>query len=116
MKRNQEIVVSNKLIKNLKEKGFQIQKYYARTTRSIYLKLDYGVCCGIRISDHNGKKKYKYKFNLIKQYNGPKKIIDRGYTRLFYNYNNTEELNLNKNIKNIINNTNKQTSHILTYL
>ena len=54
MKRNQEIVVSNKLIKNLKEKGFQIQKYYARTTRSIYLKLDYGVCCGIRISDHNG--------------------------------------------------------------
>ena len=92
MKRNQEIVVSNKLIKNLKEKGFQIQKYYARTTRSIYLKLDYGVCCGIRISDHNGKKKYKYKFNLIKQYNGPKKIIDRGYTRLFYKYNNTNEL------------------------
>lgn len=92
MKRYKEIEVSNKLIKKLKEKGFQINKYYAKTTKSIYLKLDYGVCCGIRISDHNGKKKYKYKFNLIKQYQGPKKKIDKGYIRLYYDYNNTEEL------------------------
>lgn len=92
MERNQEIKVSNKLIKDLKEKGFQINKYYAKTTKSIYLKLDYGVCCGIRISDHNGKQKYRYKFNLIKQYKGPKEKIDRGYVRLFYDYNNTEKL------------------------
>lgn len=92
MERNQEIKVSNKLINDLKEKGFQINKYYAKTTKSIYLKLDYGVCCGIRISDHNGKKKYRYKFNLIKQYRGPKEKIDGGYIRLFYDYNNTEEL------------------------
>ena len=92
MERNQEIKVSNKLIKDLKEKGFQINKYYAKTTKSIYLKLDYGVCCGIRISDYNGKQKYRYKFNLIKQYKGPKEKIDRGYVRLFYDYNNTEEL------------------------
>ena len=92
MKRHQELEVSNKLIKDLKEKGFQINKYYAKTTPSIYLKLDYGVCCGIRISDHNGKKKYKYKFNLIKQYKGPKQKKDSGYTRLYYDYNNTEEL------------------------
>lgn len=92
MERNQEIKVSNKLIKDLKENGFQINKYYAKTTKSIYLKLDYGVCCGIRISDHNGKQKYRYKFNLIKQYKGPKEKIDRGYVRLFYDYNNTEEL------------------------
>lgn len=92
MERSQEIEVSNKLIKDLKEKGFQINKYYAKTTKSIYLKLDYGVCCGIRISDHRGKKKYRYKFNLIKQYEGPKQIKDKGYLRLFYDYNNTEEL------------------------
>lgn len=92
MERNQEIKVSNKLIKDLKDKGFKISKYYAKTTKSIYLKLDYGVCCGIRISDHNGKKKYRYKFNLIKQYKGPKQINDKGYVRLFYNYNNTKEL------------------------
>ncbi len=92
MRRNQEIEVSNKLIKNLKDKGFEIHKYYAKTTKSIYLKLDYGVCCGIRISDHKGKKKYRYKFNLIKQYNGPKQVNDRGYLRLFYDYSNTDEL------------------------
>lgn len=92
MKRNKEIEVSNKLIKNLKDKGFEIHKYYAKTTKSIYLKLDYGVCCGIRISDHKGKKKYRYKFNLIKQYNGPKQVNDRGYLRLFYDYSNTDEL------------------------
>lgn len=92
MRRNQEIEVSNKLIKDLRDKGFEIHKYYAKTTKSIYLKLDYGVCCGIRISDHKGKKKYRYKFNLIKQYNGPKQVNDRGYLRLFYDYSNTDEL------------------------
>ena len=92
MNRNKEIEVSNNLIEHLKEKGFKIHRYYAKTTRSIYLKLDYGVCCGIRISDHNGKKKYKYKFNLIKQYKGQKEINDKGYIRLFYDYNNTKEL------------------------
>lgn len=92
MRRNQEIEVSNKLIKDLRDKGFEIHKYYAKTTKSIYLKLDYGVCCGIRISDHKGKKKYRYKFNLIKQYNGPKQVNDRGYLRLFYDYSNINEL------------------------
>jgi len=92
LERKQEIEVTNELIKKLKDKGFQINKYYAKTTRSIYLKLDYGVCCGIRISDHKGKKKYRYKFNLIKQYKGPKQINDRGYIRLFYDYNKTDNL------------------------
>lgn len=92
MKKRQEIKVSNKVIDILKGKGFKINRYYARTTKSIYLKLDYGVCGAIRISDHIGKKKYRYKFNLIKGYKGPKKINDRGYNRLYYNYNNTDEL------------------------
>lgn len=92
MGRKKEIDISNKVIDLLKNKGFKINKYYAKTTKSIYLKLDYGVCCGIRISDHKGKKKYKYKFNLIKGYVGPKEINDRGYVRLYYNYNNTDEL------------------------
>lgn len=92
MNRNQEIEVSKQVIEKLKQKGFQISEYYARRTKSIYLKLDYGLCCGIRISDHNGKKKYRYKFNLIKQYRGPKQVNDRGYLRLFYDYNHIEEL------------------------
>lgn len=92
MNRKREIAVSNRLIKKLKENGFQINRYYAYGTKSIYLKIDYGVCCGIRISDHRGKKKYRYKFNIINRYNGPKQINDRGYIRLFYNYNETDEV------------------------
>lgn len=92
MKRKKEIEISNRVINILKNKGFRINKYYAKTTRSIYIKLDYGVCGGIRISDHKGKKKYRYKFNLIKGYKGPKQILDRGYNRLYYNYENTDEL------------------------
>ena len=90
--RKKELIVSNRLIKRLKQKGFKINRYYAHRTKSIYLKLDYGVCGAIRISDHIGKKQYRYKFNVIKKYTGPKIINDRGYIRLFYNYNNTEEL------------------------
>lgn len=92
MERNKELEISKKLIDSLKVKGFIVCKYYAKTTKSIYLKLDYGVCCGIRISDHNGKKKYKYKFNLLKYYKGPKIVNDNGYIRLFYDYENINEL------------------------
>ena len=92
MERYKELEISNKLIDLLKAKGFIISKYYAKTTKSIYLKLDYGVCCGIRISDHNGKKKYKYKFNLLKYYNGPKRVNDNGFIRLYFSYENINEI------------------------
>lgn len=92
MNKKQEIKVSNKVIHILINKGFKINRYYARTTRSIYLKLDYGVCGAIRISDHVGKKKYKYKFNLIRNYNGPKEVKDDGCYRKYYSYKHTNEL------------------------
>jgi len=63
LNKKQEIEVSNKIIKSLTNKGFKISKYYSKTTKSVYIKLDFGVCGGIRISDHRGKKKYNYKFH-----------------------------------------------------
>lgn len=92
MKKTQEMKISDKVISILKDKGFKISRYYARTTKSVYIKLDFGVCCAIRISDHRGKKQYAYKFNLIKGYKGPKEVNDRGYNRLYYNYEDTQEL------------------------
>lgn len=64
--------VAEILVEKLKESGFIVHKYNAVTTNSIYLKLDYGVCCGIRIADHKGKKKYHYRFNVIKNFEGDK--------------------------------------------
>ncbi len=55
----------------LLEKGFIVQRYDSVTTNSIYLKLDYGMCNSIRISDHKGKKHLSYMYNLrsdIKKY------------------------------------------------
>lgn len=64
--------------------GFIVQRYNAYTTNSIYLKLDYGVCNSIRISDHNGKKYLKYRYNIgphIKEFRAA--MQDR-YPRLYY--------------------------------
>ena len=66
--------------------GFTVHRYNAVTTNSIYLKLDYGVCCGIRIADHNGKKKYHYRFNVVKGYCGDKIIYFKNLISYFYTF------------------------------
>lgn len=52
------------LVRHLKKAGFVVQRYNSYTTNSVYLKLDYGVCNSIRISDHRGKKHLKYRYNI----------------------------------------------------
>lgn len=74
------------LTTELKELGFTVHRYDAYSTDSIYLKLDFGVCCGIRISNHNGKKKYHYRFNVIKDYKGDKIIYFENLISYFYNF------------------------------
>ena len=73
------------LIDELSKFQFVIHRYDAVTTNSIYLKLDFGVCCGIRIADHSGKKKYHYRFNIVKGYNGDKVIYSKNLISLYNN-------------------------------
>lgn len=80
------------LIKELSELGFTIHKYNAVTTSSIYLKLDYGICCGIRISNHSGKKKYHYRFNIVKGYNGDKVTYSKNLISYFYTFEQISQL------------------------
>ena len=87
-----EIEIANILIKKLLYMGFTVHIYKSYSTSSIYLKLDYGVACGIRIADHPGKKKYSYRFNLIKNYNGNKVIFKNGLICYFYDFNELESL------------------------
>ncbi|WFR64176.1 AAA family ATPase [Paenibacillus amylolyticus] len=73
------------LIMLLQREGFIIQRYDSKTTSSIYLKLDYGVCNSIRIGDHRGKKQYKYRYNVDvgrKQINRHK--TPEGWARWYY--------------------------------
>lgn len=60
--KNKEI--AENIINYLKDLGISIHIYYAFSTNSIYIKLDYGTLGSIRISDHKGKEKYHYKYNV----------------------------------------------------
>lgn len=53
-----------KLAGRLLAEGFIVHRYDAYSTNSIYLKLDFGVCNSIRISDHRGKGYLKYRYNI----------------------------------------------------
>ena len=79
--------VANILIKKLLDLGLIVHIYNSYSTSSIYLKLDYGLACGIRIADHPGKKKYSYRFNVIKDYKGDKVILKDGLICRFYDFN-----------------------------
>ena len=79
--------VVNILVPKLLDMGLIVHRYNAHSTSSIYLKLDYGVACGIRIADHPGRKKYSYRFNVIKDYKGDKVILKDGLICRFYDFN-----------------------------
>ena len=84
--------VTRILIKKLLDMDFIVHRYDAYSTSSIYLKLDYGVACGIRIADHPGKKKYSYRFNIIKDFNGDKVILKDGLICNFYDFTELEKV------------------------
>lgn len=84
--------VVNILVSRLLDMGFIVHRYNSHSTSSIYLKLDYGLACGIRIADHPGKKKYSYRFNVIKDYAGDKVILKDGLICRFFDYNELESV------------------------
>lgn len=65
------------------KEGFIIQRYDSYSTNSIYLKLDYGLCNSIRISDHPGKRYLKYRYNIGTYILENNTVID-GYERNYY--------------------------------
>lgn len=82
--------IANEIIVILKCIGFTIHRYDAYSTNSIYLKLDYGVCNSIRISDHTGKKYLKYRYNMI--LDGKTEQTQDIYERFYYNQNTITEM------------------------
>lgn len=87
-----ETEIANILISKLSDMNFIIHRYNSYSTSSIYLKLDYGLSCGIRIANHPGKKKYHYRFNVIKDYTGDKVIKHDNLISYFFSYNELEKV------------------------
>lgn len=53
------------LVSELKRLGFSIMRYHSMSTNSVYIKIDYGIAHSIRLSDHEGKKRLKYRYNVL---------------------------------------------------
>lgn len=56
--------VANKLVAQLNELGIESYIYHLATTGSIYIRFKDVRMCSIRLGDHPGKEKLKYKYNL----------------------------------------------------
>lgn len=56
--------IADAVIEKLRGKVI-IHRYDSFSTNSIYLKFDYGVANSLRISDHDGKRHLKYRFNIM---------------------------------------------------
>lgn len=64
-----------------------IHRYDSYSTNSIYLKFDYGVANSLRISDHNGKKHLRYRFNILESMrnaSSKKRCTRQGLEMFFY--------------------------------
>lgn len=56
--------LADEIAQALIAEGFTVHRYDAVTTDSVYLKLDWGACNSIRISDHPGHHHLKYRYNI----------------------------------------------------
>lgn len=83
MANNEIMEIADTLVKRLLAEGFIIHRYDATSTNSVYLKLDYGVCNSIRISDHPGKKHLKYRYNIGPFITEYKQVKDK-WPRFYY--------------------------------
>ena len=56
--------LADEVAQALVREGFTVHRYDAQRTDSVYLRLDYGACNSIRISDHAGFPHLKYRYNI----------------------------------------------------
>lgn len=78
--------IADAVIEKLRGKVI-IHRYDSFSTNSIYLKFDYGVANSLRISDHDGKKHLKYRFNILESMSNKSSKIARtrqGFAMVFY--------------------------------
>lgn len=88
---SEEKKVADKVKARLYEKGFKVCYQFSKNTKSIYLKIDNGACCSIRISDHKNYKT-RSKFNVIKDYEVKWTKHNNKTIKRFYNFNMLDNL------------------------
>jgi len=80
------------LCSELHKRGFIVQYYEAYSTCSCYIKLDYGACYSIRVSDHDGFSHLKYRYNVMNDIVNNYTVLDEGKERKYYGFTELNEL------------------------
>ena len=78
--------IADAVIEKMRDKVI-IHRYDSYSTNSIYLKFDYGVANSLRISDHDGKKYLKYRYNILTTMgdrSSKKECCRNGFQMIFY--------------------------------
>ena len=73
------------LLKELEDLGAWV--YHISKYGSVYIKFEDEKLRSLRVADHPGRKKYKYKWNLMTKggiRNGLREEVDRGVNRFYY--------------------------------
>ena len=73
----------NFLLKKLKQNNIKAYLYYVAKTGSFYIKMKNKKLGSIRIGDHDGRKKYKYKYNVRFDMLNSFTEIDRNVKRFY---------------------------------
>lgn len=100
--------IATELCDRFLDEGFRVQRYDAYSTKSIYIKLDYGVSNTIRISDHKGYDHLSYKYNVRLDIQNDYREKDKnGYLRYYIAPKNIDTL-----IQHIVNEKNTRIRRI----
>lgn len=82
MKRQIMAALRDQVINELSDLGAYV--YYSARTGSQYIKFEDARLRSVRISDHPGREKYRYKWNLLTNIGEAYTEWDRGVTRSYY--------------------------------
>lgn len=83
-------IIARRVQRELGDLGIYLY-HKAVTTTSWYFKFGDERIRSLTVRDHRTKPKYRYKWNIVVGYAGPKKVLDDGVSRFFYSENEVDE-------------------------
>lgn len=82
-----KMLTAEYILERLREAGLEPYLYHTALTNSFYIKFQLEGLRSLRVSDHEGRKKYTYKWNLLTSIVSSHEVTDRGVKRFFYHMN-----------------------------
>lgn len=104
--------IEKRIVDCLSNLNIAIHVYHSFSTDSTYIKLDYGALNSIRISNHDGKAKYNYKYNIGTDIEEYKEVNCGNFVRYYYSANDIERLLCDVLIEHAIKTQNPQYTKI----